>query len=126
MAPLEKRRKKAALELYERAKRMEPSHPCKSLVDNWKGLSRLQQKSVLQVVENLTTQHHLPENRKAQQKVIREMPPHRNMKNPSNRKTLIGKETKKSDPISLKASALETIDQYPKDLIHIYSDVSAF
>ena len=27
--PLEKRRKKAALELYERAKRMDPTHPCR-------------------------------------------------------------------------------------------------
>ena len=124
--PLEKRRKKAALELYERAKRMEPSHPCKSLVDNWKGLSRLQQKSVLHVVEDLKTKHHLPENRKPLQKVIREIPPHRNMKSPTIRKTLLGKETKKSDPISLKASALETIDQYPKEWIHIYTDGSAF
>merc|ERR1711963_600128 len=61
--PLELRRKKAALELYERAKRMEPNHPCRTLVDKWKHLSRLQQKSVLHVVEKLKPQNYMPENR---------------------------------------------------------------
>ena len=61
--PLEIRRKKAALELYERAMRMEPTHPCRHLVEKWKGLARLQQKSVLHVVKDLRKSHHLPENR---------------------------------------------------------------
>ena len=61
--PLEIRRKKAALDLYERAKRMEPSHPCRVLVDKWKGLSRLKQKSVLHVAKDLSTQNFLPNNR---------------------------------------------------------------
>ena len=124
--PLEKRRKKAALELYERAKRMDPSHPCRNLVDKWKGLSRLHQKSVLHVIKDLKTQHHLPENREKLHKVIKEMPPHRNLKTPIIKHNLLGGETKKSDPNCLKASALETIDQYPKEWIHIYTDGSAF
>ena len=124
--PLEKRRKKAALELYERAKRMDASHPCRNLVDKWKGLARLQQKSVLHVVQNLKNQHHLPENREQLQKVIREMPPHRNLKTPTVNQNLIGGETKKSDPNTLKLSALETIDQYSKNWIHAYTDGSAF
>ena len=124
--PLELRRKKAALELYERALRMEPKHPCKILVEKWKGLARLQQKSVLHVVKELKKSHHLPENRQSLQKVIRELPPHRNLLNPTISKTLIGKENKKSDPNTLKLSALETIDQYSKDWIHVYTDGSAF
>ena len=124
--PLEIRRKKAALELYERAMRMEPTHPCRHLVEKWKGLARLQQKSVLHVVKDLRKSHHLPENRQCLQKVIRELPPHRNITSPVINKTLIGKETKKSDPNTLKLSALETIDQYPKDKIHVYTDGSAF
>ena len=66
--PLELRRKKAALELYERAQRMEPTHPCNHLVTKWKGLARLQQKSVLHVVKDLKQNHHLPENDKVSRK----------------------------------------------------------
>ena len=124
--PLEKRRKKAALELYERAKRMDPTHPCRKLVDKWKGLARLQQQSVLHVVNNLKPQHHLPEYRQGLNKVLREIPPHRNLKIPTINHSLLGKETKKSDPNSLRSSALETIDQYSKEWIHIYTDGSAF
>ena len=54
------------------------------------------------------------------------MPPHRNLKTPIIKQNLLGGETKKSDPNCLKASALETIDQYPKEWIHIYTDGSAF
>ena len=81
--PLEKRRKKAALELYERAKRMDPTHPCRRLVDKWKGLARLQQQSVLHVVNNLKPQHHLPENRQGLHKVLKDMPSHTNLKIPT-------------------------------------------
>ena len=124
--PLELRRKKAALELYERAKRMDPKHPCRGLVDKWKCVARLQQKSVLHVVKDLKNHHHLPENRQEMHKAIKELPPHRNLKSPEIRKTLLGNKNKKSDPISLKLSALETIDQYSRDMIHVYTDGSAF
>ena len=105
---------------------MDSSHPCRNLVDKWKGLSRLHQKSVLHVVKDLKTQHHLPENREKLHKVIKEMPPHRNLKTPIIKQNLLGGETKKSDPNCLKASALETIDQYSREWIHIYTDGSAF
>ena len=49
--PLELRRQKAVLDLYERAKRMEKNHPCKQIVDDWKRLARLQQKSIMHVVK---------------------------------------------------------------------------
>ena len=54
------------------------------------------------------------------------MPPHRNLKTPIIKQNLLGGETKKSDPNCLKASALETIDQYSREWIHIYTDGSAF
>ena len=48
--PLEIRRKKAALEIHERSKRLEKTHPNKILVDNWKPLDRINKKSVLHKV----------------------------------------------------------------------------
>ena len=124
--PLEIRRKKAALDLYERAKRMEPNHPCRILVDQWKGLARLQQKSILHVVKDLSSQHHLPSNREPLQRVDRELPPHRKTHFPVIKQQLLGKENKKEDPNLLKLSALETIDSYPKEWLHVYTDGSAF
>ena len=124
--PLEYRRKKAALELYERAKRMEPKHPCRILVDKWKHLSRLQQKSVLHIVEDLKIKHHLPENRENIQKVDQNLPPHKILKTPTIRKSLFNGANKKSDPNVLKLGALETIDSYPNSWIHTYTDGSAF
>ena len=110
--PFEIRRKKAALDLYERAKRMESSHPCRVLVDKWKGLSRLKQKSVLHVAKDLNTQNFLPNNREEIQRVDKKSPPHKEIQTPIISKHLLGKESKKTDPTILKLSALETIDSY--------------
>ena len=124
--PLELRRKKAALDLYERAKRLEPSHPCRKLVERWKGISRLQQKSVLHVAKDLSNHHFLPSSREELQRVNKQVPPHKEMKSPSIKKHLLGRETKSTDPTILRLSALETVDSYPKDWIHVYTDGSAF
>ena len=80
--PLEIRRKKAALDRYERAKRMESSHPCRVLVDKWKGLSHLKQKSVLHVAKDLNTQNFLPNNREEIQRVNKRSPPHKEIQTP--------------------------------------------
>ena len=124
--PLEIRRKKAALDLYERAKRMEPSHPCRVLVDKWKGLSRLQQKSVLHVAQDLSNHNYMPSNREEIQRVSKEIQPHKETQTPKINKQLLGKESKNADPNILKMSALETINSYPKDCLHVYTDGSAF
>ena len=124
--PLEIRRKKAALELYERAKRMEPNHPCRNLVDKWKHLSRLKQKSVLHIVEELKTKHHMPQNRQNNERADITLPPHRITEVPTIRKSLFNGANKKSDPNILKLGALETIDSYPKAWTHTYTDGSAF
>ena len=60
--PLENRRKRAALELYERSKRLEKDHPNKILVDKWRPNPRLKTvTSVLDTVSDLQQSHHLPE-----------------------------------------------------------------
>ena len=124
--PLELRRQKAALDLYERAKRMDPTHPCRVLVDKWKCLARLQQKSILHVVEDLKLKHHLPDNRAPLEKVNSTLPPHGNVQIPTTKARLIDGSNKKSDPNTLKLASLETIDAYPKDWIKVYTDGSAF
>ena len=124
--PLEIRRKKAALQLYERAKRMEKNHPCKKLVDEWKNISRLKQKSVLHVTEELQVRHYLPDNREQIQRVNTVIPPLFEMKEPIINKTLPDNLGRNSDPNLLKLSALEVIDSYPKNSIHIFTDGSAF
>ena len=61
LEPLELRRKKAALELYERSKRLERNHINRTLVDQWKKKDK--QNSVLQKVKALKDKHHLTETR---------------------------------------------------------------
>ena len=63
-------------------KEWKKNHPCKSLVEDWKKLSRLKQKSVLHVVEELKTKHHLPENRENIQRVNKFIPPFIEMTQP--------------------------------------------
>ena len=61
--PIEIRRKKAALEIHERSKRLEKTHPNKILVDSWKPQDRINKKFVLHKVQELKEKHHLPETR---------------------------------------------------------------
>ena len=105
---------------------MASNHPCRTLVDKWKHLSRLQQKSVLHIVEELKEKHHLPENRQNIEKVNKNVPPHKITKIPTIRKSLFNGANKKSDPNILKLGALETIDSYPNSWVHTYTDGSAF
>ena len=56
----------------------------------------------------------------------KEIAPNTKFKSPTIKTELIGKASKKSDPNVLKTTALETIDSYPKDWAHVYTDGSAF
>ena len=85
---------------------MEDKHPCKTLVDKWKQISRLKQKSVLHVVEELKTRHHLPENRENIQRVNKFIPPFFEMTQPIINKSLPGNINKSSDSNILKMAAL--------------------
>ncbi|GFR60669.1 reverse transcriptase-like protein [Elysia marginata] len=61
--PLEMRREKAAMGLFERNKRMNTEHPKRKLVENWKPNTRLNQRSVKHYVANTKEKNFLPENR---------------------------------------------------------------
>ena len=70
--------------------------------------------------------HHLPQVREHLERVPRRLPPFMPLKQATIRPKLIDNSSKKTDPLALKLSALETIDAYPKDWIHSYTDGSAF
>ena len=124
--PLEMRRQKAALEIFERSKRLEKNHPSRMLVDNWKQLNRLKQTSVLHKVSELKEKHYLPDQRKPLDRVSKDMPPSIPLKQPTISTRLLDGSNKQSNIATLRASALETVNSYPKDWIHIYTDGSAF
>ena len=81
--PLETRRNRAALELFERSKRLERNHPNRVLVEKWKPNQRLKNtQSVLDRVADLQRKHHLPENREPVERVPKTLPPHLSLKKP--------------------------------------------
>ena len=123
--PLDLRRERAVLESVERYKRMDESHPNKKLVDTWKPINRLKQKSPLQIAENLEKVHNLPSDRQSElQHSI--LAPWSQLKMPNIKTALIDKTVnKKSDPHSLKMCSLETVDSYPTSWMHAYTDGSA-
>ena len=114
--PLELRRKKAALEIYERSKRLETTHPNRKLVDKWKPCNRIKQQSILHKVESLKEEHHLPEVRENLERVPSKLPPFLPLRQATIKTNLNDNSTKKSDPLALKLSSLETIEAYPKRL----------
>jgi hypothetical protein len=61
--PLDIRRDRAALELFERSKRMEKNPPNRQLVDTWKPHHRLKQISVMHHIYNISEKYHLQEKR---------------------------------------------------------------
>ena len=125
--PLESRRKRAALELYERSRRLEKDHPNRVLIEKWTPNQRLKKTtSVLDTVTELKNNHHLPENREPIERVPLLLPPHSHLRRPDIKKNLIDNSGKNTYQIALKSSALETIDSYPSTWIHAYTDGSAF
>ena len=124
--PLEMRRDMAAMEVYERNKRMNKHHPNKQLVDNWKQKQRLKQKSVLHHVSEIKDRYHLPDQRQELQRVARNLPPHTYPKMPEIETKLKENATKSSDPVSLMRASQRTIEAYPDEWIHVYTDGSAF
>ena len=124
--PLGLRREKAALETFERCKRMPAEHPARKLVDNWKPLHRIKNKSIMHHIQDLKEKCHLPEER-VTIKRISPIPPYTQPNPPEIKVELKNKDiNKSSDPIELKRAAEETIMDYPEHWIHVYTDGSAF
>ena len=122
--PLDMRREKAALETYERCKRMDTKHPAKKLVDKWKPKNRIQNQSVLHHVHKLKDKTNLPDNR-ANLKKTCSAPPNLEPSPPEIKTVLKGNANKKSDFMELKKAAEKTTLSYPDEWTHIYTDGSA-
>jgi len=122
--PLSMRREKAALETYERCKRMPSNHPAKKLVENWKQKDRIKHQSIMHEVTKLQTKIRLPEDREPLRKTCT-VPPNCQPKPPEIYTKLKDNATKKDDIIDLKSSAERTILSYPEDWTHTYTDGSA-
>ena len=124
--PLGLRREKAALEMFERTKRMSNKHPAKQLVDTWKPKERIKHQSIMHNITRLREKCHLPDDREALQK-IPEISPQTQLRSPEISTTLRNElANKKMDPIELKREAEHTILEYPDDWTHVYTDGSAF
>ena len=124
--PLDIRRERATLETVERYKRMNPHHPNRELVENWRPEGRLQKKSPLMIAEAAYTKHHLPEEREPIPSCSL-LQPGLDLRYPEIKTALVDENvTKETNPLILKACTLETIDSYSRSAIHIYTDGSAF
>ena len=124
--PLGMRRDKAAMEACERSKRMNKDHPNKHLIENWIQKQRIKQKSVLHHVNQIKDRYHLPDKGQETQRVSQSLAPHTCPQMPEIETKLMDDVTKSSDPIDLMRASQRTIDAYPDDWIHVYTDGSAF
>ncbi|GFS09379.1 reverse transcriptase-like protein [Elysia marginata] len=71
--PLGLRRDAAVMNMVERYKRSDKSHPNRQLIDTWKPTGRLKQKSVMDIATYLQEKHHLPNNRENLQHFCKEI-----------------------------------------------------
>ena len=74
------RRRRAALERYERSKRLERKRPNIILIDKWRQNQRLKTTSILNEVYKLQDIHHLPEKREPLERVPPSLPPYLSLK----------------------------------------------
>ena len=125
--PMHLRREAAVVETYERYRRQERDHPNRKLVEHQRPAQRIQKKSILTVAEKLKEKYRLPENRQPLSLFDQEHPPNTKITTPII-KTSISEDINKknSDAVSLMYAAQRTIDSYPDEWIHIYTDGSAF
>ena len=124
--PLTIRREAAVLEMAERYRRTEDSHPNHAIVNNWKPNSRIKQKSVLKVESQLQPKYSLPQNREPELPFHQTAPPNKNKLKAEVKLDLTNPISKNNtDPAILQLEGLRTIQSYPDEWIHIYTDGSA-
>ena len=123
--PLNIRREAAVVEMVERTKRQDEKHPNRKIADNYKAKDRIKKKSIMSVAKKLEGKYSLPEERQPILLFDINTNPSRNLQLPTIKQQLIEEVKKKDDTVFLMSIALETIDTYPKEWIHIYTDGSA-
>ena len=125
--PMHLRREAAVVETMERYKRQDKDHPNRGLVDAPRPAQRIKRKSIITVADDLKEKYRLPENREPLSHFDHEHPPNIEILPPTIKTHLIQDLNKQnSDAVSLMNAAQRTIDSYPDEWIHIYTDGSAF
>ena len=122
--PLRLRRERSTALTLERFKRMEEENPCRQMVDRWEPTERIKKNSFLKEATKLAESNNFPAEREIS-RAISNIAPHTVLKKPKTQTSLLQKADKSTSPPILKLLALETIDNYPKDIIHAYTDGSA-
>ena len=122
--PLRLRRERSTALTLERFKRMEEENPCRQMVDRWEQTERIKKNSFLKEATKLAESNNFPAEREIS-RAISNIAPHTAPKKPKTQTSLLQKADKSTSPPILKLLALETIDNYPKDIIHAYTDGSA-
>ena len=124
--PLRLRREAAVVETVERYKRQEKGHPNRQLVEAPRPPQRIKKKSILAIADSLKEKYVLPEERESVSLFDINHEPFVQRWEPKIKQHLhenIGK--KESDTLNLMNTALRTINKYPDEWIHIYTDGSA-
>jgi hypothetical protein len=75
LEPLGQRREAAVVEMTERYKRMDISHPNRKIVDTRVPRNRIHQRSILDAAKKIEEKHHLPQNREPLKPIHAEIPP---------------------------------------------------
>ena len=122
--PLRLRRERSTALTLERFKRMEEENPCRQMVDRWEPTERIKKNSFLKEATKLAESNNFPAEREIS-RAISNIAPHTALKKPKTQTSLPQNADKSTSPPILKLLALETIDNYPKDIIHAYTDGSA-
>ena len=124
--PLRLRREAAVVETLERYQRQDENHPNKIILEQQRPKQRIKKKSILSVAEELKEKYEMPEEREPIYLFDSSYQYEEAKKYPIIEKQLkdnIGK--KGSNPLDLMNAALRTIDKYPDNMVHIYTDGSA-
>ena len=122
--PLRLRRERSTALTLERFKRMEESNPCRQMVDRWEPTERIKKTSFLKEATKLAESNNFPPERETS-RTISYLAPHQTLTKPKTQTSLLQKADKSISPPILKILALETIDSYPENIIHAYTDGSA-
>ena len=107
-------------------RRAEDDKPNAKITNSWNENTRIKKRSILKVEKKLQEKHYLPQNREKEHYVDKDIPPNQNLKKPSICLDLKKKVSKQnSDIMDLQLTGLQTIQEYPDNWIHIYTDGSA-
>ena len=125
--PLSLRREATVVEMVERYRRCDKDDPNRKIVDQWSLKENIKQKSILKVEKKLQEKHHLPNNRDMDSPFSTDLPPNRCLQTPIIRMGLLEEVSKKdAEPMELQTIGNKTIQTYPDNFHHIYTDGSAF